>query len=88
MKCKWPWTKKKTNEPEQPLNVGQSAEFDENSGTWTIVLEVIEKEIADIHTRNESLKLDESKTASLRGEIKALRKLANMPINIGRGNAS
>ena len=89
MKCNWPWAKKETeSQTEETIMVGQSAEFDENSGTWVAVVEFIEKEIADLHKRNESLKLDEGKTASLRGEISALRKLAKLPTNIGRGNAS
>lgn len=53
--------------------------FDPLSPTWIYVLSVLEKELETARTQNDSLSNDELRTASLRGQIKLLKKLVNLP---------
>ncbi len=80
----WPWTKEKVFKQIDVMN--NVAELDENSPTWKFIEKFIEKEIAVLQLRNESLKIDNIKTAFIRGEISAFRKMAKLPTTIGRGN--
>ena len=65
-----------------------TTEFDIKSATWEYITKYIEDEIAKLHKQNESLSLTESGTASKRGEIKALRKLAKLPESQSRETSS
>ena len=53
--------------------------FDEQSPTWIYILNYVTEELAKVRTQNDSLSNDELKTASLRGQIALLKKLAKLP---------
>jgi hypothetical protein len=74
----WPWTKPvefmpivATNEPENIL--------DQSSGTWKFIKQWAEEELELARKRNDAISVSAEKTAAIRGEIKTLKRLANLP---------
>ena len=74
----WPFKIKET--VEAPLIVGTPdlGKLDELSGTWLFIKNWAEEELAIKRKLNDK-PLDAEKTAMLRGEIKVLKKVANLP---------
>ena len=77
---KWPWRNPTQTEIEQPLICGDDDEkhLNEMSGTWLFIKDWALSEIETARKKNDA-SLDIEKTAALRGEIRALKRLANLP---------
>jgi len=61
-----------------PGNINEGGEFNKNSGTWAFIKSWAEEELDKCRKKNDiSLTMD--KTATIRGEIKVLKKLISLP---------
>ena len=84
----WPWKNKQQKPPSERVDIGLEeigGEFNELSPTWVYIKGYIQTEIERLRERNDSLTADERKTAHIRGEIKALKRLLHLPDEKRRG---
>jgi hypothetical protein len=80
---RWPWQKENyiiplAQEPIYAINDPEHT-LDVNSGTWLFVKDWAAKELEIARRKNDAIKLPYDKTAALRGEIKVLKNLVNLP---------
>lgn len=79
---KWFWFKPSMTVSPEPVIVGASegkGELDVFSPTWVFIKQHVEAEIQRLRERNDSVILNVEQTAVLRGEIRALSRLAKLP---------
>jgi len=70
-------TKKK-----KPIEVGEYkpvGELNQNSPTWIFVKDWAEKELEKLRIKNDSITLSETQTAVVRGQIKRLKAVIDLP---------
>lgn len=53
--------------------------FDKNSPTWAFLMQWVEKNLDKLRIKNDIVSLEELQTAALRGEIKMLKRIKNIP---------
>lgn len=83
---KWPWTKQPAFEPITVANEVENV-LDQQSGTWRFIHNWALTELDQARKRNDAVSLDPVKTAAIRGEIKTLKRLANLPdLTLSRDN--
>ena len=75
---RWPWIKKKEFVPIQAGDPGEGT-LDTYSPTWIFIKNHIEDQLKKKRLANDSPLLTVEQTAVIRGEIKALKKLATLP---------
>lgn len=59
--------------------------FDENSQTWVAVREHLVNLLAEARVRNDSINNSAEQTAAIRGEIKLIKRLLNLPEQAKKG---
>lgn len=62
--------------PDQPLPTGQ---LDQRSSTWLFVNAWAHEALKKAREKNDSINRDANQTAALRGEIRILKELINLP---------
>lgn len=79
----WPFNKeaKQTEAATEPFVCGDvdHGTFDEHSSTWKFIRDFCLKELENARIKNDSVLLTAEKTAALRGDIRTLKMLANLP---------
>lgn len=60
--------------------------FDENSGTWAYIKQLLLDKINDARKQNDSIILGEKETWLLRGQIAAMKQLVDIPKTINGRN--
>ena len=55
------------------------AELDSSSSTWKFIVNYSENRLQELREKNDSIILDERKTAILRGRIKEIKLLLDLP---------
>jgi len=77
----WPWKKQPTFERIDAVNDAEHV-LDEQSGTWQFVKAWAIAELDAARKRNDALTVTPERTAAIRGEIRTLKRLANLPGHI------
>ena len=81
---KWPWQTSTKQEPfkaELPMAGGviEDARLDQHSETWHFIRGYCAARLQALRETNDSPALDEVKTATLRGQIRALKEILDLP---------
>lgn len=81
---KWPWqtsrTKQEPFRAELPITTGvEDARLDLHSETWRFIRTYCETRLQGLRETNDSPALDEVKTATVRGQIRALKEILDLP---------
>ena len=66
----------------KPIEVGKykpAGELDKNSSTWIFVKDWAESELEKLRIKNDSITLSEAQTAVIRGQIKRLKAVLELP---------
>jgi hypothetical protein len=85
MRWRWPGWKTKQNPPKfdriDCISVIEGV-LDVQSGTWKFIHAWAASELDAARKRNDSLSVSPERTAAIRGEIRTLKRLANLPDHI------